>query len=245
MGSVVNNPDHGGPNGTATVIAPGTPISGGTGSFTSLATSLGLVSTANWGSQAKFGIAGQAGKIELARGNDGGFTAGIGFTSAAEAGTVEIFNSGGAGNISIKLNRASSGFSEAIRFLSANDGSLSIGNITATARLHLPAGSAAVGRAPFKVNLGVLTTVAEIGAEEYPTGNERHYTGGDGVRRRYMFNGEVIRLKAFTVASLPAGTEGDRAYVTDASAPTYNGALTGGGTVKIPVFFNGTAWVSA
>ena len=36
-----------------------------------------------------------------------------------------------------------------------------------------------------------------------------------------------------------------RAYVTDATIPTYLGILTGGGTVKCPVFYNGTAWVSA
>lgn len=56
---------------------------------------------------------------------------------------------------------------------------------------------------------------------------------------------ESIRLKGYTVATLPVGTEGDTAFVTDATAPTYLGALTGGGTVKCPVFFNGTAWVSA
>lgn len=54
----------------------------------------------------------------------------------------------------------------------------------------------------------------------------------------------VLRLKSYTVATLPTGTVGDLAYVTDAVAPTYLGALTGGGTVKVPVFYNGTAWVS-
>jgi hypothetical protein len=53
---------------------------------------------------------------------------------------------------------------------------------------------------------------------------------------------------AYTVATLPTvaqgATLGDHAYVTDATSPTYNGALTGGGAVKVPVFFNGTAWVS-
>lgn len=52
------------------------------------------------------------------------------------------------------------------------------------------------------------------------------------------------RLVPYTVATLPAGTVGDIAYVTDATAPTYNGALTGGGAVVIPVFYNGSAWVS-
>lgn len=52
----------------------------------------------------------------------------------------------------------------------------------------------------------------------------------------------VLKLKAYTVATLPAGAVGDMAYVTDATAPTYNGTLTGGGAVKIPVFYDGTAW---
>jgi hypothetical protein len=54
----------------------------------------------------------------------------------------------------------------------------------------------------------------------------------------------VVRLKDYTVATLPAGTQGDTAYVTDAVTPTYLGALTGGGSVVCPVFYNGTIWVS-
>lgn len=53
-----------------------------------------------------------------------------------------------------------------------------------------------------------------------------------------------IKRQGYTVATLPAGTEGDTAYVTDATAPTYLGALTGGGAVKAPCFYNGSAWVS-
>jgi len=56
--------------------------------------------------------------------------------------------------------------------------------------------------------------------------------------------GDVVRLKGYTVATLPAGTQGDTAFVTDATAPTYLGTLTGGGAVVTPVFYNGTAWVS-
>jgi hypothetical protein len=33
-------------------------------------------------------------------------------------------------------------------------------------------------------------------------------------------------------------------YVTDATTPTYNGALTGGGAVAVKVFCNGTSWTS-
>jgi hypothetical protein len=50
---------------------------------------------------------------------------------------------------------------------------------------------------------------------------------------------------AYTVATLPAaGTAGRRAYVTDATLPTFLGALTGGGAVVTPVFDDGTAWVA-
>lgn len=55
----------------------------------------------------------------------------------------------------------------------------------------------------------------------------------------------VIALKAYTVATLPTGVQGDRAYVTDATVPTYNSVLVGGGAIKVPVFRNATVWVSA
>lgn len=52
-------------------------------------------------------------------------------------------------------------------------------------------------------------------------------------------------MRGYTVATLPAaGTAGRRAHVTDATAPTFLGALVGGGAVKTPVFDNGVAWVA-
>jgi len=64
---------------------------------------------------------------------------------------------------------------------------------------------------------------------------------GDATANTVTLN-SVLKLKAYTVGTLPAGTVGDMAYVTDATAPTYNGILTGGGAVKIPVFYDGAAW---
>ncbi len=52
-----------------------------------------------------------------------------------------------------------------------------------------------------------------------------------------------VRLKGYTVATLPTGTQGDTAFVTDALAPTFLATIVGGGAVKTPVFFNGTVWV--
>ncbi len=58
----------------------------------------------------------------------------------------------------------------------------------------------------------------------------------------------TLKTSGFTVATLPAPPAqglGARAHVTDALNPTYLETLTGGGTVKCPVFYNGTAWVAA
>lgn len=52
------------------------------------------------------------------------------------------------------------------------------------------------------------------------------------------------RLKGYTVATLPAGTVGDTAYVTDALAPAFLTIIAGGGAIKTPVFYNGTNWVA-
>lgn len=51
-------------------------------------------------------------------------------------------------------------------------------------------------------------------------------------------------LPGYTVAGLPAGTIGMHAYVTDALAPGFLTIVVGGGTVKTPVFYNGTNWVA-
>jgi len=53
-----------------------------------------------------------------------------------------------------------------------------------------------------------------------------------------------IKLKSYTVATLPTGVQGDTAFVTDALAPSYLVTIVGGGSIVTPVFFNGTVWVA-
>lgn len=53
----------------------------------------------------------------------------------------------------------------------------------------------------------------------------------------------TLRLKGYTVATLPAGVVGDCAYVTDALAPAWGVAVAGGGAVTIKVFYDGTNWI--
>jgi len=66
---------------------------------------------------------------------------------------------------------------------------------------------------------------------------------GDLTVSSVISNGK-IRLKNYTVSTLPAGTQGDTAYVTDALTPTYLTPVVGGGAIVTPVFFNGTTWVA-
>lgn len=122
-------------------------------------------------------------------------------------------------------------------------GNAGIRNTAPTSYLHLGAGSSSANNAPLKYTSGSLLTTPEVGAEEFLT-NDRYYTGTDGVRRRYAVNGDVIRLKGFTVSTLPAGVQGDKAFVTDALTPTYLTAVVGGGSVVTEVFYDGTTWVS-
>jgi hypothetical protein len=59
-------------------------------------------------------------------------------------------------------------------------------------------------------------------------------------------NASVVRTaKAYTVATLPTGAAGMRAYVTDATATTFYSTVAGGGANVVPVFHNGTNWVIA
>jgi len=53
----------------------------------------------------------------------------------------------------------------------------------------------------------------------------------------------TINTSGYTVATLPTGVTGARAYVTNALTPTFGATVVGGGAVTIPVFYNGTNWI--
>jgi len=52
-----------------------------------------------------------------------------------------------------------------------------------------------------------------------------------------------VKLKGYTVAALPTGSQGDVAFVTDALAPAFLTTVVGGGAVVTMVFFDGTNWI--
>lgn len=60
-----------------------------------------------------------------------------------------------------------------------------------------------------------------------------------------LANGLILSSK--TVSTLPtcnSGLKNAMYSVSDATSPTYNGSLTGGGSVSIPVYCNGSAWTA-
>jgi len=130
---------------------------------------------------------------------------------------------------------ADSFFSSSIQTSTAN-----IATTTTTHTDGYSAGATTSGNTK-TVNIGVnglsgSTTVIAIGAT---AGTSTTTLNGSSV-----FTG-TFQSQGYTVATLPtAGTVGRRAHVTDALAPTFLGTLTGGGTIKCPVFDNGTAWVA-
>ncbi len=57
---------------------------------------------------------------------------------------------------------------------------------------------------------------------------------------------QQLRVSLYTVAALPPcnpGLEGQMGGVSDATAAIYNGIPRGGGSLHLPVYCNGTAWV--
>jgi len=71
---------------------------------------------------------------------------------------------------------------------------------------------------------------------------------GQGMMCQSPFTfGANVELTPVVVSNLPvcnAASKGALRVVSDATAPTYNGALTGGGAVTAIVLCNGSAWLS-
>jgi hypothetical protein len=104
------------------------------------------------------------------------------------------------------------------------------------------------------------STSSVAACQASPLLNNPHVAGGlvitGGSPEIYMPGGYIdgagfgtpMQLPQYTVSGLPTCNGSTNNYtsvvVTDATAPTYLGTLTGGGSVKTRVLCNGTAWVA-
>lgn len=134
----------------------------------------------------------------------------------------------------------------------ATNGGISIGQATTTASNSVAISNGANdGGFTNSVCIGKLCTntavnQAIIGAS---TAGDFYVAAAPTPAGVTIHTGNYLKWDAtpLVVGSLPtctAGTKGNMAIVSDATAPTYRGALTGGGGVIVPVFCDGTAWLS-
>ncbi len=110
-------------------------------------------------------------------------------------------------------------------------------NINGSGLVSILAGESVAGLTTINANNNAATSIN--------TGTSTSNVNIGGGNNQVIF-GSVVILKNYTVATLPSCSSNTYGFaaVSDATAPTYNGALTGGGAVKVPVFCDGTSWTS-
>jgi hypothetical protein len=82
------------------------------------------------------------------------------------------------------------------------------------------------------------SNVLTIGTENAGTGTARYV--------KILSATKVVRYDTSTVAGLPSAATagaGARSFVTNATAPVFGSSVTGGGSVNVPVYSDGTNWV--
>jgi hypothetical protein len=86
------------------------------------------------------------------------------------------------------------------------------------------------------------TNTIVIGSNAVGLGSNTTVIGNSSTTSAKIFG--AVSTSGYTVATLPAGSTGMRAYVTDAVTPSFLADVVGGGSVVTPVFYNGSAWVA-
>ncbi len=170
------------------------------------------------------------------------FSVGAGVNNVA-LGALALFNNA-AGNRNVALG-SGAGFSLAGNDISHNT---LVGHF---AGFSLVAGgdeNTLLGyRAGFAIDAGARNII--IGANvdaAVPGGNDQLNIGnalrGNLATGALQFAAEA-RLGVFTVGTLPAGAQGDTAFVTDSLLPAFGAPVAAGGGVPVPVYHDGAVWV--
>jgi hypothetical protein len=162
-------------------------------------------------------------------GGAGGDATGTSGTQTGGTGSTLVCTAGNGGNAVSASGTRTGGTGGAITFTTGNGGNGSTTNGNSGA-LTLATGTAGAGAG----------TAGIIGNILLRPGGVTALTVG-----RSIIADTTIRLKGYTVATLPVSpTQGDTAFVTDATSPSYLSIIVGGGSVVTPVFYNGTNWVA-
>lgn len=94
------------------------------------------------------------------------------------------------------------------------------------------------------INNGAAVTGAWIAANDLTHNGTGVLSTVSGSIVGAWVNNNGYTLTVGTLPTCGASGLGSVIPVTDATSPAYNGALTGGGTITIPAFCNGTAWTA-
>jgi hypothetical protein len=108
---------------------------------------------------------------------------------------------------------------------------------TTSATLTLVTGSSLITAGAFATT---LTATGTTNVTLPTTGTLSTLAGTETLTNKTL---TTPKLSGYTVATLPAGTIGMIAYVTDALTPAALTLVVGGGAQIVPVFYNGTQWI--
>lgn len=117
-----------------------------------------------------------------------------------------------------------------------------------TAAVDLYSGAGAVDEKYWRfTNTGASQACLATMTDVYSAGNNAWCAARTGTTVNSVNFSVPIALKILTVGTLPTcngGAQGQLAYVSDATGPTYNATLTGGGSVRTLALCNATNWVA-
>lgn len=141
--------------------------------------------------------------------------------------------------LDIALAHGGTGTPEVTVMTLLSSGNVGIGTTVPDKKLEVNLGTADAFRLTYNDANGSAatymdTTVSSVGLTTFTAA---------GSAPAFAFS-STVNLKNYTVGTLPAGTRGDIAYVTDALAPAFLVAIAGGGAIVTPVFYDGTNWVA-
>lgn len=166
----------------------------------------------------------------------------IGITSGGNV-TATVATTSGTGTssgLSLVANSLTTGNGLNVASSSLTTGNLA--NFVSTSTVHNGAAlvniqSAGANSTASKTTNGLVINVANTGTT--PINNAISITAGN-----ITMSSGLLKLSAYTVATLPTGITGAMAYVTDALAPTYGATLVGGGAAVTIAFYDGTNWTA-
>lgn len=110
-------------------------------------------------------------------------------------------------------------------------GALTFGRSTETQTVNIATGIVASTKIK-TINIGTSSAV----------GSTTNISIGSSLGTSSILINGLLNQQTKTVATLPTGYAGSRSFVTDALSPSFGVAVTGGGAVSVPVYYDGTSW---